>query len=65
MFNKVAIRETAKFIVRTVLLVGLPAVLSAVVAEKPEWGTAIGFVLVAIDKYVHKLPNSWTGIVPF
>lgn len=65
MFNKVAIRETAKFVARTIILVGLPATLSAIVAEKPQWGTAIGFVLVAVDKYIHKLPNEWRGLLPF
>ena len=60
-----AIKETLKFIGRTILLVGLPSVLSQVVATKPEWGVYIGFVLMAVDKLIHKLPNEYRGLVPF
>lgn len=56
--------ETFKFIFRTVVLVGVPSVVAELVKQKPEWGAYVGLVLVAIDKYIHKLPNEWRGLFP-
>lgn len=63
--NKKALVETVKFVARTVVLVGVPSVLSQVIKDRPQYGVPIGFVLMAVDKYVHKLPNEYVGLVPF
>lgn len=63
--RKEAVREVVKFVVRTVVLVGVPTVLTQIVKEKPEWGVYIGAVLVVVDKAVHELPNEYKGLLPF
>lgn len=63
--NKKALIESAKFIARVILLVGVPATLAAIIAANPKAGVAIGFVLLFIDKYIHKLPNEYKGLLPF
>ena len=60
-----AVVESVKFVLRMAVLVGVPATLSAVVATNPKWGVGIGFVLALVDKYVHKLPNQYRGLLPF
>lgn len=57
--------EIAKFVVRVVVLVGIPTVLAEVVKQKPEWGVYVGAVLVLIDKTIHELPNEYRGLLPF
>lgn len=65
MVNVNAVVETVKFVLRMAVLVGIPATLAAVVAAKPQAGVAIGFVLALVDKYIHKLPNEYRGLLPF
>jgi hypothetical protein len=60
-----AVWETIKFILRVSILVGVPAVLSALVEQKPEWGVIIGLVLTVIDKLIHELPVRFKGLLPF
>ena len=62
---KKAIVEALKLIARLVVLVGIPAVLAALIDAKPQWAIAIGAVLVFIDKVIHKLPNEYNGLLPF
>ena len=57
--------ETSKFVLRIVILVGVPAILAEVVKEKPEYGVYVGIVLAIIDKYIHHLPNEYKGLLPF
>lgn len=63
--NIKALVETVKFVGRTVVLVGVPAVVSQVIKDKPQYGVPIGFALMAVDKYIHKLPNEYIGLLPF
>lgn len=60
-----ALKETIKFVLRTIVLVGVPSVLAQVIKDKPQYGVPIGFVLMAVDKYIHKLPNEYVGLLPF
>lgn len=62
---KVAAKEVVKFVVRVVVLVGVPTVLAEVVKQKPEWGVYVGAVLVLVDKTIHELPNEYRGLLPF
>lgn len=60
-----ALFQTVKFVLRTVVLVGVPAVLSALVASNPNWGLVVGLMLSVVDKYIHHLPNEYRGLLPF
>jgi hypothetical protein len=60
-----AIKETIKFIVRLIVLFGIPAMIAAAIDAKPEYAIVIGTILAAIDKYIHKLPNEYKGLLPF
>lgn len=62
---KVALKEVVKFMVRVVVLVGIPTVLAEVVKQKPEWGVYVGGALVVVDKAIHELPNEYRGLLPF
>jgi hypothetical protein len=57
--------EALKFVVRVTILVGVPAILTALITAKPQWGLGIGIALAAVDKYIHKLPNEYQGLLPF
>lgn len=62
--NKKALSETIKFVIRTTFLVGVPTVLAQVIKERPQYGAPLGFALLAVDKYIHKLPNEYRGLFP-
>jgi hypothetical protein len=63
--TKSAVWEGVKFVLRLVVLVGIPTVLAEVIKQKPQWGVYIGIVLAFVDKVIHKLPNEYRGLVPF
>lgn len=46
--------EAVKLIFRLALLVGVPAILGELAKSRPEWGGAIGVILLVIDKYLHE-----------
>ena len=57
--------ESLKLILRLSLLVGVPAILGELAKSKPEWGGAIGVILLVIDKYIHENPSiKSNGISP-
>jgi len=62
---KSAIWEAVKFLLREIVLVGLPSALSQLAIAKPEYGVVIGIVLAVIDKFIHNAPVSAKGILPF
>jgi hypothetical protein len=58
--------ETAKFVARTVFLVGVPAVIAQLVKEKPEWGAWLGIAALVVDKLIHENKNvKANGLLPF
>lgn len=63
--NKQALTEAVKFVARNLILVGLPTALVALTTVQPQYGLAVGIVLSAVDKYIHKLPNEYKGLMPF
>lgn len=61
-----SIIETVKFVLRTVLLVGVPAVLTQLAKDKPEWGAWLGIALLVVDKLFHENKNTKiNGLLPF
>jgi hypothetical protein len=63
--KKKAIWEGVKFVLRIIVLFGIPAVLTAVIDAQPKWAVVIGMALAFIDKVIHKLPNEYKGLLPF
>jgi hypothetical protein len=62
---KNATKETLKFVLRTVVLFGIPAVIGQLIAQRPSYAVPIGIGLNIVDKYIHHLPNEYHGLVPF
>ena len=58
--------ETTKFVIRTTLLVGVPAVLAELIKSKPEWGVWLGIVALIVDKLLHENKDvKVNGLLPF
>lgn len=49
--------ESLKLLLRLAFLVGIPSILAELAKSKPEWGGAIGVILLVIDKYIHTNPD--------
>lgn len=63
---KTSIWETTKFVARTSLLVGVPAVVAELAKSKPEWGVWLGIVALVVDKLVHENKDvKLNGLLPF
>lgn len=58
--------ETAKFVARTAVLVGVPAVVAELATQKPEWGVWLGIVAMVFDKLIHEdKTTNIKGLLPF
>lgn len=57
--------ETLKFVTRTAVLVGVPAVLAELAVQKPQWGFWLGLVGMIVDKYIHNSPVKAKGLLPW
>lgn len=64
--TKQSLWETSKFIARTALLVGVPAVVAELAKSKPEWGVWLGIVALVVDKLIHEDKSTKAkGLLPF
>ena len=58
--------ETTKFVARTAVLVGVPAVLAELIKSKPEWGVWLGIVALIVDKLIHENKDiKANGVLPW
>lgn len=60
-----ALWDGVKFVLRMFVLFGIPYAITQITNIKPQWAITIGTVLAFVDKFIHKLPNEWKGIIPF
>jgi hypothetical protein len=68
--NKKTLWETAKFVIRMALLIGVPIGIAQVANLTGQWKTVfdviLPIILPIIDKWIHEDPRiSANGIVPF
>lgn len=63
---RTSIWETVKFVGRSALLVGAPAVITELAQSKPEWGFWLGVAAMVVDKFVHENKDiKAKGLIPF